>query len=247
MPTPSGAPLAKHHQLHGVQPVLPVPDVPAAAEWFVRVLGFSVDFLHGEPPFYGRVKAGDRSWGDPIFIHLQGTEEPITPCGETRLHCGHDVDGLHRHVLAAGGHVAEPPTDQPWGLREFTVITPGGHQLVIGAETAVVPTEARPRAVIASFKPKPGQEAALLDVVREHVPTLQRLGLATDRASLVMRAADGTLVEAFEWRSSAAIDAAHKHPEVLAMWQRFEAACEYASLNGLAEAQHPFAEFEVVG
>ena len=104
----------------------------------------------------------------------------------------------------------------------------------------------QPRGVIASFKPKPGMEAVLLEVVRAHVPTLQRLGLATGRASLVMRASDGTLVEAFEWASSAAIDAAHKHPHVLAMWARFEAACEYTSLKDLAEAQHPFAEFAVV-
>ncbi len=87
---------------------------------------------------------------------------------------------------------------------------------------------------------------ALLAVVREHVPTLQRLGLATGRTSLVMRAADGTIVEAFEWVSSAAIDAAHAHPEVLAMWQRFEAACDYTNLGELAEARHPFAEFEVL-
>jgi quinol monooxygenase YgiN len=107
-------------------------------------------------------------------------------------------------------------------------------------------SSAVPRAVLASFKPKPGKEAALLEVVREHVPTLQRLGLATERPSLVMRAADGTIVEAFVWRSSAAIDAAHQHPEVLAMWQRFEAACEYTSLKDMAESQHPFAEFEVL-
>ena len=107
-------------------------------------------------------------------------------------------------------------------------------------------TASKPRAVLASFKPKPGQEAALLAVVREHVPKLQRLGLATERPSLIMRAADGTIVEAFVWRSAAAIDAAHQHPEVLAMWQRFEAACEYTSLKDLAEGQHPFAEFEVL-
>jgi quinol monooxygenase YgiN len=101
-----------------------------------------------------------------------------------------------------------------------------------------------PRVVIASFRPRSGQEAALLAVVREHVPTLQRLGLATTRASFVLRAADGTLIEVFEWVSGAAIDAAHRHPEVLAMWQRFEAACEYTSLKDLAEGQHPFAEFE---
>ena len=237
--------LARLHQLHGVQPVLPVPDVAAAADWFGRTLGFDVDFLHGEPPDYGRVKLGDRSWGDPIYLHLARDAGPVVPCGEIRLHVGHDLDGLHRHVLACGAEVTEPPADQPWGLREFVVVAPGGHRLVLGAEVAPAPAAQRPRAVIASFRPKPGQEAALLAVVREHVPTLQRLGLATDRASLVMRAADGTIVEAFEWASSDAIAAAHAHPEVLAMWQRFEAACEYTSLGDLPEARHPFAEFEV--
>jgi quinol monooxygenase YgiN len=239
-------PLARRHQIHGVQPVLPVPDVPVAAAWFCTTLGFDIDFLHGEPPVYGRVKLGDRSWGDPVYIHLQGTGDAIVPCGETRLHVGHDIDGLHRHVLSCGAEVVEPPADQPWGLREMTLRAPGGHLLVLGAEIAAVPASEQPRAVLASFKPRPGQEGALLAVVRGHVPTLQRLGLATDRASLVMRAADGTIVEAFEWRSAAAIDAAHQHPEVLAMWKEFEAACEYTSLKDLAEAQHPFAEFEAL-
>lgn len=238
--------LARHHQIHGVQPVLPVPDVAAAAEWFRRTLGFDIDFLHGDPPMHGRVRAGDRSWGDPVYIQLAQEDEPIIPSSEVRLYVGHDIDALHRHVLACGAEVTDGPADQPWGLREFVLVAPGGHLLVLGAEIAPTPVEQRPRAVLASFKPKPGQEAALLAVVREHVPTLQRLGLATMRASLVMRAQDGTVVEAFEWVSPAAIDAAHSHPEVLAMWQRFEAACEYTSLDGLAEARHPFAEFEVL-
>ena len=109
-----------------------------------------------------------------------------------------------------------------------------------------MPAAEGPRGVIASFKPKPGQEAALLAVVREHVPRLQRLGLATMRPSLIMRAADGTLVEAFEWANAAAIAAAHHHPEVLAMWGRFGAACDYTALVDLAEARHPFAEFTVL-
>jgi hypothetical protein len=237
--------IARHHQIHGVQPVLPVPDVAAAAAWFVRTLGFSIDFLHGDPPVHGRVHAGDHRWGDPVFIHLAQEDEPIIPTSEVRLHVGHDIDALHRHVLGCGAEVTDGPTDQPWGLREFTLVAPGGHLLVLGAEIAPVPIDQRPRAVLASFRPRPGMDAALLEVVREHVPLLQRLGLATMRASLVMRAADGTLVEAFEWASRAAIDAAHAHPEVRALWQRFEAACEYTSLAGLAEVQHPFAEFEV--
>jgi uncharacterized glyoxalase superfamily protein PhnB len=132
-------PLARHHQLHGVQPVLPVPDVLGAADWFARVLGFEVDFVIGDPPAHGRVKLGDGSWGDPIYIHLSLQHGSIQPCGQTRLHVGHDIDGLHRHALAQGAAVLQPPLDQPWGLREFVLLAPGGHQLVLGAERAQLP------------------------------------------------------------------------------------------------------------
>ena len=240
IPNPS---VAQHHQTHGVQPVLPVPDVSAAADWFCRVLGFQIDFLHGEPAVHGRVKLGDRSWGDPVYIHLSHAEGAIHPCGQTRLHVGHDIGGLHDHVLAQGATVLLPPTDQPWGLREIIVQGPAGHHLVLGAEIAAPSPEEQPRTVVVCYRPKSGQEAALLQLVRGHVPALRRLGLATDRAPIVMRAADGTLVEVFEWASAAAIEAAHGHPEVHAMWAAFGAACEIVKFSGLAEAQNLFAEF----
>jgi uncharacterized glyoxalase superfamily protein PhnB len=239
-------PLARHHQIHGVQPVLPVPDVDAAAAWFCAVLGFEIDFVLGTPGDYGRVKLGDRSWGDPVFIHLSRSAAPVQPCGEIRLHVGHDVDGLHAHVLAQGAAVTLPPTDQPWGLREFEVIAPGGHRIRLGAETGHATADESPRPVIVCYRPKPGQEAVLLELVRSHVPTLRRLGMATDHAPLVMRAADGTLVEAFEWSSAAAIAAAHMHPEVHAMWAAFGAACDIVKLSQLAETTQLFAEFSPI-
>lgn len=238
--------LARHHQIHGVQPVLPVPDVAAAAAWFVRVLGFQIDFLHGEPvPWHGRVKLGDRSWGDPVYIHLSQQDGEIQPCGETRLHVGHDIDGLHAHALAQGATVLQPPTDQPWGLREIEIETPGGHRLVLGAEAGGHHHDATalPRTVIACYRPRPGQAALLDDLVRSHVPTLQRLGLATDRAATTMRAADGTVVEVFEWVSTAAIAAAHGHAELQTLWAAFAECCEHVKLSQLPEAQQLFAEF----
>lgn len=236
--------LARQHQVHGVQPVLPVPDVAAAADWFVRVLGFELDFLHGAPvPWHGRVKVGDGSWGAPVYIHLSRKETPGLPPGETRLHVGHDIDGLHAHALAQGAKVLLPPTDQPWGLREITLEVPGGHHLCLGAEIAPRAPEALPRTVIACYRPKPGQEAALHALVHGHVPALRRLGLATDRAPYTLRAADGTCVEVFEWTSAAAIEAAHTNPEVHRMWAAFGAACDIVRFSPLAEAQSLFAEF----
>lgn len=236
--------IAKRHQIHGVQPVLPVPDVAAAAAWFGAVLGFETDFLIGEPvPVHGRVKAGDWTWGAPVYIHLQRCEGAITPCGETRLHVGRDVDALHTHALAQGATVLQAPIDQPWGLRELVLQAPGGHRLVLGAEAGHVHDETPPRAVIACYRPHAGQAEMLLALVRAHVPTLRRLGLVTDRAPTLLQAADGTLVEVFEWASAAAIAAAHHEAEVLAMWAAFGAACEIVKLPELAETQQLFAEF----
>ena len=235
--------LARQHQIHGVQPVLPVADVQEAAAWFCRTLGFELDFLHGDPPLHGRVKLGDGSWGAPIYIHLSHRPSPVHGGAEIRLHVGHDIDGLHRHVLACGAKVLQAPTDQPWGLREMVVEGPAGHLLVLGAEMHAQPASEMPRSVIACYRPRPGQEAVLADLVRGHVPALRALGLATDRAPYAMRAADGTLVEVFEWASAAAIEAAHTHPEVQKMWDAFGAACESVKLAQLAETQKLFAEF----
>jgi len=96
--------------------------------------------------------------------------------------------------------------------------------------------------VIPVYRPKPGQDEARLTLTKDHVPRLRRLGLATDRPALACRAADGSIVEMFEWHPGAAA-AAHDHPEVLAMWARYEQACDDATLGSLAEAAALFPHF----
>ena len=100
--------------------------------------------------------------------------------------------------------------------------------------------------VIALFRPKPGKDADLLSCMRDHLPVLRAQGLATSRPSTVLRAADGTLLEVFEWVSQAAIDSAHTNPAVLALWERYAACCDYTTLNDLAEAKAMFPGFELV-
>jgi len=96
--------------------------------------------------------------------------------------------------------------------------------------------------VIAAYRPKPGREADLADEVRAHLPSLREWGFATDLPVTAMRAADGTILEVFEWRHGA-IDAAHKDPRVLALWGRFGEVCDSISLRDLPETAGLFATF----
>lgn len=97
---------------------------------------------------------------------------------------------------------------------------------------------------VACYKPRPGSEAALLDLVRNHLPPLRAEGLVTDRPSIVMRTSDGTIVEVFEWVSQEAIADAHHNPAVLDLWKRFEALCTYEIPSNIPEFQKMFSHFE---
>ena len=122
--------LGRKHQYHGVQPVLPVADVAASAEYLRDTLGFEIEFLEGDPPEHGRIKKGDGSWGQPVYIHLTRVDpEGVRPSGELRIHVGHDVDGLFAELCRRGVAVLFEPVSQPWGLREFAVSEINGHVL----------------------------------------------------------------------------------------------------------------------
>ena len=100
--------------------------------------------------------------------------------------------------------------------------------------------------VIVAYRPKPGKEKETLELVRHRVPTLRKEGLVTDRVPTIMRARDATIIEVSEWKSQEAIDAAHKNPNVLAMWNKFFEVCDCIPLNTLAEANDLFAGFEPI-
>ena len=96
--------------------------------------------------------------------------------------------------------------------------------------------------VIVAYKPKPGREAELLQLTREHLPLLRAEGLATDRTAIACRAADGTVIEVFEWEAGGT-ERAHTNPAVLALWERYAAVSEYLPLKELPETRMLFASF----
>ncbi|WP_408642932.1 VOC family protein [Acidovorax bellezanensis] len=48
-----------------------------------------------------------------------------------------DVDALHEEFAQRGALIQRPPADQKHAIREFLVITPDGHRLMIGQKLAV--------------------------------------------------------------------------------------------------------------
>lgn len=99
---------------------------------------------------------------------------------------------------------------------------------------------------MALYRPKPGKEMELNEVLKGHITTLREEGLITDRELLTLQAEDGTIIEIAEWKSKEAIDTAHQSPTVMAVWNQIGQLAELTSLSTLAEAQYPFPNFKAL-
>lgn len=102
------------------------------------------------------------------------------------------------------------------------------------------------RFVIVAYQPKAGQQEKLRQLIKRHLEILRAEQLVTDKQARVMQAADGTIIEVFEWRSPEAIARAHDSPAVNSLWAEFGEACEFVPLNSLPEAGEMFAEFDAI-
>jgi hypothetical protein len=100
------------------------------------------------------------------------------------------------------------------------------------------------RVVIVAYKPKPGKETALKELMKTHLPRLLKEGLVRNKESYIIEAADGTIIEVFEWLSDDAIKSAHTNPEVQKMWGEYAEVCDYVPVGSLTEARNLFSGFE---
>jgi catechol 2,3-dioxygenase-like lactoylglutathione lyase family enzyme len=103
---------------------LAVSDVAAAVEFYVTKLGFTCAFTHGEPPDFAGVNLGHAQ----IFLQ-QGTPAPQ---GCSVYFVVGDADELHDFHRAGGVEVVQPPTDQPYALRDYVVRDLHGYFLCFG-------------------------------------------------------------------------------------------------------------------
>jgi predicted enzyme related to lactoylglutathione lyase len=114
--------------------VIAVPDLKASSAFYRDVLGFTI---HSIPDpgwlFYTSgnctIMAGEcrdaippRQLGDHSYFAYLEVD---------------DIAQLHASVIAAGAKVCKTLRNEPWGMREFGVITADGHRIMFAAPTAV--------------------------------------------------------------------------------------------------------------
>jgi catechol 2,3-dioxygenase-like lactoylglutathione lyase family enzyme len=113
----------KGYQIHGLASVLYVKDFAGSLAYYRDVLGFSGDFVWGNPPFYAVLCLGEAA------VHLNALAPAATQI--VCIFCS-GVDALHAELAARGARIKRQPQDEPYGMREFEVSDPDGHRLVFG-------------------------------------------------------------------------------------------------------------------
>ncbi|MGC1465027.1 MAG: VOC family protein [Pseudolabrys sp.] len=114
-----------------------VADIKTSCDFYTRTLGFSVVFVHGEPPFYAQVKR------DAGRINLKHMDRPvIDPALRDRetllsvdlgVNSRADLEELSREFQAKGASFFQTLQKQPWGAMNFIVKDPDGNLLLFAS------------------------------------------------------------------------------------------------------------------
>jgi len=111
-----------------------VADVRRSSEFYLEKLGFTVDFLHGEPPFYGQVQR-DRALiamrlvCEPVFAgDIRDREQLLS--GAITVETATAIRVLFADYEAKGVDFQQRLAEQPWGALNFVVRDPDGNLIL---------------------------------------------------------------------------------------------------------------------
>jgi catechol 2,3-dioxygenase-like lactoylglutathione lyase family enzyme len=126
--------------LNSVAAQLFVSDVEASCAFFVDKLGFSVDFVYGDPPFYGQVTRDNarlalRHVDEPVFASGIREREQLLSASIT-VATPDEIELLFRAYDAAGVSFQQTLREEPWGARTFIIRDPDGNLILFAGPAA---------------------------------------------------------------------------------------------------------------
>jgi catechol 2,3-dioxygenase-like lactoylglutathione lyase family enzyme len=119
-------------RLTGLAPVLLVPEVQEALDWYRDKLGFDVEGYEPAPATYGYARR------DGCNVHVSHGEparpnhEIVEPDLFDVYLWTDDVRALHRELVDRGADLLHAPIERPWGTLEIRVQDPFGYILAFG-------------------------------------------------------------------------------------------------------------------
>jgi catechol 2,3-dioxygenase-like lactoylglutathione lyase family enzyme len=111
-----------------------VRDLKASTEFFTSKLGFSVDFVYGDPPFYGQVSRDNarlalRSMDESFFTQDIREREELLSASIT-LASAEEIENLFLTYHAADVPFAQSLRNEPWQAKTFIVKDPDGNLIL---------------------------------------------------------------------------------------------------------------------
>lgn len=120
--------------LSGTEAQLYVADVKASSDFFTSKLGFVIDFIYGDPPFYGMVKRDRarlclRLVCEPVFAGNIRQRENLLSASIT-VDTAAEIKQLFLEFQSAGVSFHQGLKKEPWGARNFIVVDPDGNLIL---------------------------------------------------------------------------------------------------------------------
>ena len=121
--------------LNSIEAQLFVANIQRSCDFYTKKLGFAVEFVYGEPPFYGQVHRDNarlnlRVVGEPVFAGDVREREHLLSASIT-VATADEVRQLFLSYQAAEVRFSQTLKKEPWGARTFVVIDPDGNLILV--------------------------------------------------------------------------------------------------------------------
>jgi uncharacterized glyoxalase superfamily protein PhnB len=126
--------------LNSIEPQLFVRNIKSSCDFYTNKLGFAVEFIYGDPPYYGQV------FRDNARLNLRLVCEPVF-AGDIRqrehllsasisLATANEIKQLFLSYQAAGVCFHQALKREPWGARTFIVSDPDENLILFAGPAA---------------------------------------------------------------------------------------------------------------
>jgi len=110
-----------------------VADIKASCDFYTHKLGFVVDFVYGDPPYYGQVSRDHarlalRMVCEPVFLDIREREHLLS--ASLTVATADEIKQLFLSYQATGVRFHQTLKKEPWGARTFIVMDPDGNLIL---------------------------------------------------------------------------------------------------------------------